>query len=515
MRKFFSATLILALTVCSFLLSLWTPWGLDDWTFVAEWRDVVGESFSLSSLYSFWADIRLYDNGRFSNTLIPVFLLYSPWKELFPIITGIAVGLIVYLISLFSFRKDNASVFSLGIVWLSVIFLLPWRSGLFIADYSINYIWTAAITLLFMGYVMKYEKRGWNSIKTIFAIMLAFIAGGWHEGFALPTTAGMFLYTIKSNRKFSLQWWIIGVFYAGIAIANYLCPGMLERTANEWGTQRQEFSLIKTLLDFLPIVLLIFISAFLSLTREGRNRLANAWNDPWFVISAGIVAIGTALSLIFVHQSRSAFWPDIMAVVMILILTGPIWRKIYDSSFKLYVEILVIAIAFLPMIFAISEQYEYFKEAKQIEKMMLGSSTGTVFYDARESDISTLLALKIPTHALWKTAYQYEAIQNFTNKPTAAVVPGELGLKGWKSNAKIIPGNAGISQVGSSLILSCDENGIASHVVYPDITLKNGEEVKGIALYLPYITTEGERYIYIKVLNVPLEEISEIGLPDY
>lgn len=504
--------LLLLIAAAYALMSFWTPYGLDDWTFMAEWRDVNGDAgASPTACYNFWADIRLVDNGRLSNTLIPLFLLFSPWKELFPVITGCFVAFLIWGVARLSFPGRRISLLPLLLSWACVVFLLPWRNSLFIADYSINYIWSAAITMLFMLVVMRGEKKGWPPLLFALSLLLALIAGLWHEGFALATLGGFLLYTIFSRRRFAFQWWTVGIFYAGVTIVNFLCPGMLERADNEFGILGLGASLFTMIADFLPVILLALLIVGLSFSRSGRKRLRECRENPWFMIGIGIIVVGVLLSVLFVHQPRSAFWPDLMAIVLCIMLSEPLWSKVFSSSFRWYVGILLLSVALLPMIFAITEQYEYFKEAKTVEEKMEISPEGTVYHDLRSPSLATNLALRMPSHSLWATPYHYQALTNHTLKPFVAVVPTSFAENNWLDIAEPVKGDREFMRVGESIVLPF-ETDQKPEVVPLSVGLRSGVEVATAGMLLPFMSAEGIPYTYLQIYHVPVPEIASIKI---
>lgn len=511
LQKYFNICLIFLIAACYALMSYWTPTGLDDWMFMGEWNNVTaGKGFSLSSLYDFWATIRQGDNGRLSNTLIPIFLIYSPFKEVFPIFTGLFVALIIWLIARLAFNKP-ATPFFLLLSWTAVIFMLPWRNNIFVADYSINYIWTAGITLIFMIIVMRKEKQGWTLPWFLIALFLAFVAGLWHEGFALATLGGFLLYTLCSRKKFSIQWWTIGCFYAIVAVANYLCPGMLRRTGNELASLSPGTSWISLAVDFLPVLLLIILLVGLLLIPAGRKRIRECCRNPWFIIASGIVIAGSLLSLLFVHQPRSAFWPDLMAIVMLFILTKPIWLRIYSSFFKYFIILLLFCLIAMTTGFALTEQHAYHQEAKLIIEKMSESPSGTVYYDLKTPSRSTAVALKVPTHDLWVTSYTYEALKNFNHKRFPAVVPAALGAQNWREALIAFGINPDWYRVGDGF-LGPYEAANEPDVPTLSVTLDSGEEVEAAGMLLPFLSPDGIPFVYLKIYGVPSDEIKDFRI---
>lgn len=513
--------LLILIAACYGLLCYWTPLAYDDWVFMAEWKGVNGDTpLSISGLWNFWRQIREYDNGRLANTLSPLSTMFSPWKDLFPWITGILAAFIVAAATIFSFgRKSLLSPFCIAMVWMAVFFLLPWRNALFVADYSLNYIWASAVTLAFMSMVVVCERRGWNIYSFILVLILAFLAGGWHEGFAVATLAGFFLYTLvrlftcqPGTRGFSIQWYLIGCFYAAVTCAFFFCPGMLLRTGAQLGVVDKSLNWIKLLFDVLPVIFLFFVVILFLIVPSLRSLLRDAWKNKWFVIGAGIVAVGTLLSLLFRHQPRSAFWPDLMAIVMLFILTRPVWTRIgRRSSIRVYVTILGIASCLVPLFFIFSWQSELFKESEAILQEMEESESGTVYHDIIKGTDLPPITLKMTNHPAWVTDFHFHGLKEFTGKPYPAVVPTILGDESAYANGVLLAGNAHALLINNAIVLPYETPKPAT--IGMELQLKDGTEAEAFGLQLPFRTPMGAVYTYILPYgDVPYGEITGLSL---
>lgn len=491
---------ILLLISCLYtLFSFWTPEAYDDWVFMAEWRDVNGgKPLTLSALYDFWKDIRLYDNGRIANVLSPLSTVYSPWKEIFPILTGIFVAGIVVFTAFFSFGKKCLSPFLISVVWVPVLLLLPWRNSLFVADYSLNYIWATIVTMSFMVSVVWCERHGWNIYNFVLCLILAFIAGGWHEGFAVPTLAGFVLYTLKRLR-FSSQWYIVGIFYGAVTLSFYFCPGLLARTQEQMGGFAFGMSYLKMAFDFLAVMALVMLVGLTAVIPSLRKYLREAWCNIWFVTGSGIVAVGTVLSLLFTHQPRSSFWPDLFAIIMIFILTRPLWMRLKMSSFGSFLTALALCICAIPMYYALIWQYELYRESKSILTDLEKSESGTVFHNIIKGSDIPMAALKMTNHPAWVTDFNHTSLKNYTGKPYVAVVPTVLGNPSSYASESYLEGNADAMLIGNAVVLPYDAGKIRSENV--EIELKDGRGLRVIALILPYMTPMGVPYTYVSIYN--------------
>ena len=493
-------------------MSFWTPLAYDDWMFMGVWKEVNGEKpLSFSTLFDFWSNIRIGDNGRLSNTLSPLSTLFSPWKELFPIISGVCVAIIIYLSAKLSFANKKVSPFNLSIAWLAILLFLPWRNALFVADYTLNYIWATTLTLIFMCTVIKFEQKGWNVYNFILTLILAFIAGGWHEGFAVATICGFLLYSFKFHLRFSPQWYIIGVFYAFVTFIFLYCPGMLDRSARQLGATNTGQSLLKMTFDFLPIIFILILSGITAIVPSLRHYLKDAWNNKWFVIGTGIIIGGSTLSLLFTHQPRSAFWPDLMAIIMIFILTSPIWIKIQKLSYNGIITLLVLVLCLIPMLYTLIWQNRLYEESDEILAKIEASPSGTVYHDIIQGASIPLVTLKMTNYPAWITDFHYVSIKEYTDKKYPAVLPLSLKVKDFLSHGKQLKGNMNALKHDNGIVIPGNPYGKPIKFSVR-VTLKNNEETEAAALLLPFLSMENKEMSYIVVYGIPVDEIEGISL---
>ena len=493
-------------------MCFWTPLAYDDWMFMGVWKEINGEKpLSISTLLDFWSNIRLGDNGRLSNTLSPLSTLFSPWKELFPIISGVCVAIIICLSAKLSFANKKVSPFNLSIVWLSILLFLPWRNSLFVADYVLNYIWATTLTLIFMWFTIKFEQKGWSIYNFTFTLILAFFAGGWHEGFAVATICGFLFYTFKCHLRFSPQWYIIGIFYGVVTFIFLYCPGMLDRSQQQLGISNIGQSLLKIIFDFLPVIFIVGLSGFCAIVPPLRHYLKEAWNNKWFVIGTGIIIGGSTLSLLFTHQPRSAFWPDLMALIMIFILTSPFWTKIQKISHKSIIASLIVVLCLIPMIYTLVWQHRLYQESNDILKKLENSPSGTVYHDIIQGYSIPPITLNMTNYPAWVTSFQYISLKEYTGKDYPAVLPLSLKTPDLLSHGKLLKGNMKAVKYDNEIVVPGNPYG-KPETISVKVLLKNEEETWAAALLLPFLSEDNKEMSYIVVYGISVDDIEGISL---
>lgn len=174
----FTALLITGLYAA---LSYVTPLYIDDWMFLSNWKEHAGSSsFSFSGWLDYYLFTRDFDNGRISNSLAVFTSLFSPFKEIFPLLNGLMMALLIILCQRFiCYGRKSDKLFWLILTWLGALVFLPW-SPLFVADYSLNYIWGAVLTLSLLWPLLQNENKKRSPAVFLAVILLAIVAGGWH-----------------------------------------------------------------------------------------------------------------------------------------------------------------------------------------------------------------------------------------------------------------------------------------------------------------------------------------------
>ena len=504
------ATILLLLLIVSIysLLSYWTPMALDDWEFMSEWERIndKGSAPTPAAFYRFWEEIRLYDNGRLANVLSPLSVMFSPWKEIFPFLTGVCCATIIVGACRMAFSERPLSLMNTACMWAATLYFLPWRNSLFVADYSLNYIWAATITLVFILYVMRMERRGWSISSFTGALLLATVAGAWHEGFAFATLGGFILLTLIRHKRQSWQWWSVGILYAAVTVAVFYCPGMTLRVSQQMGVLNPATNPFKMFADFFPVFSLFALLLVFGLVPSLRPNIKYAWSNDWFVLGLGIIIIGTLLSLIVTHQPRSSFWPDLFAVIMIFILIHPLWRKISSGPFKYFIATIAIVCALIPSLFALVWQYRFSKESEEILSKINHSSTGTVYHDIIPPSSMPIYTLKIPLHDSWVSSFNYKTLGDFIGKPGPAVLPSNM--EGLRTDIHGIPlgGNSGAIKIAGSIVLPGHKYEKPTDVPVK-VVLEDGEVISTISLMLPFVSDSGEELTYLVPFFVPANEI--------
>lgn len=484
------------------ILSLITPLYLDDWIFRGNWRDDIAgghEVFSFSYWWDFFQYTRGYDNGRIANMLDPIFTMFSPWKELFPYINGILVALTaVLLVKLSVPCSKRNSVALLVVAWALMIIGLPWRDTLFVRDYSLNYIWSGAITLFFLYIVRKGEREGWGRGLFALSILLAFLAGGWHEGFAVPTLCGIALLIVIRKFRFSNTFYIIITVYLFSAFLFMLSPGMIGRIKSSLGDSVPLLIYRHFFIIFLPALLIIF-NAF---SKIGREILVRAFKSDLFITGVGVLISGLFIAVMASRTPRSFYWPDMAAIAITLYLLSG-WINRVSKLVKYVVAGVLVVMCSLQVGAAIYWQGLYTRDWEAVMSGFETSETGTVFYDSPNPPHAPRYTLGIPYAEAWRSPWHLSLFQSYVMTPTVGVVPTALrdARLGEATPLRHSPGTPPVSLYKGYLISSYECLDTTSAFISPafrDVkaTMPDGIETSGTYVAVPFVTERGDTLTY-------------------
>ena len=423
---YWSVALLIA--VLYSLLCFFIPYYLDDWTFMGNWRDdAANEGFSLEGWWRYYHFIREYDNGRIANALSPLSTIISPWKDLFPWISGVLVACSAVMIQRLSTGRQ--SIFYLSITWLLMIIGLPWSDTIFVRDYALNYIWAAAVTLLFIC-----TLKALCSGRKVFiaAIILAILAGGWHEGFALPSLCGLGVLVLVRKFRFPSKFYIVILVYILAAFAFLLSPGLIAR-AGKAVLQDNHSLLLKRPIVIITISFLLFSALVLKkyLSKDGKN-LRRIFNSNLFIVGSGIMISGFLLGFFSTNTLRSYFWPDTAAIALSiyfikkLVNTGKSVSYRHNRRISAAVSAVIILACTAQTTAALVWQTKYARETDEIMALLDKSESGTVFYDRKLPPKAPKYTLGIPVDNAWDNQFHYRALWSFYITPVISVVPTAL-----------------------------------------------------------------------------------------
>lgn len=192
--------------------------------------------------------------------------------------------------------------------------VLPWRDGLTELVFQLNYIPGTAFTMLLLVWLRKRQAYGAAVCMAAFAFGL--LAGGWHEGIALPAGCGLlavYLLEGKGRDRRTL------CAAAGMLTATALLlavPGMRARMARTEAPGLGPVELIYFIMAAWPCLAVVVWGA----VRAIRARLRKAPIDRLMVFGLVGIMVSLAIALRSGQFLRAGWWAYFMACVMAVYL---------------------------------------------------------------------------------------------------------------------------------------------------------------------------------------------------
>lgn len=516
--------IILSIMVIAYgLLSFFTPPQIDDLSFMGNYLDYSSSrDFRWNALMSFAHDMWLYDNARFANLWAPIVNLFSPWKYIFPWATGLMMALILWFSMKIIGIRENKSVLA-ALLWGAIVLFLPWRNCIFVADYSLNYIYTGAITLGFIYFLIGRSSLLRNVWIFLGMLIWAFFAGGWHEGFSVPTLAGIAMLILvricqKSNQKRGWRWYVVIGVYLAVAIYVTFCPGVLSRTFREVSSGKILVTPFKMFVDFLPTIIFVVILALTPVVGKWRIAFKDALKNDMFVVVATAAIAGAVISLAVEHTPRTSFYPNLTAITAaVMLLCAPIVRLL-ETRWVKWVALLTALLCVAHAAHSIRWQYRFDKEYDEIMTQFVDEGKTTVYYDIIMPEEVDIFTLYFPSKSSWVIGFHFFSLGLYLDYNTPAVVPTALRDVTMQSGE---PLNSGaeefqIRRVEDALFTRKIPKLNMMIPVTVDVKMNGSGEIKSVeGMALNFVTERGDSLAYIKPYKIDNRQIKEIHLTEY
>jgi len=513
------AIVMFTIAVIYSIMSYLTPPQFDDLAFMSLYREWNNGSsdFSISAIYRFCQELRQEDNSRLANMLSPFSTIISPWRNLFPYITGLMVSSIVFL-GIRMCRVGVNRFYHSILLWAMMIVFLPWRNNLFVADYSLNYIYAAAVSLLFIYVMTSKMELLCNNVMFFPVALLAVVAGMWHEGFSVPSLTGLGIWfmkrLIKSRRltAVDVRWLVVYAVYLAATCCIVFCPGVMTRSGREIGAHFNNIG-FKTVVDLAPSILLALSVVVISCFRTKRHLVSEAFRHNDFFVLFFISLAAAALSLVVRHTPRTSFYPSLCSILSLLILYRRPLNVMMRSKYAPAVSCVLLVLCVVQSVYAVFAQKKFYDEYKEIFTLAVESDSSTIYYDCISPDEVSIATLYMPARTAWVTGYHYFWFGNaMERRDGISVVP--TSLRHTPQNTEII------SALNSKHMIRRSENALFTDYI-PDFNTADqaqlrlrrkgapADEVVG-ALVLNFVNEDGDSLAYIRPYRIDLQDIDLI-----
>lgn len=174
-------TILISIVWCA-LMSYFSLYQYDDLYYIDIFRTNIdnGDDSTTANYFSFFANHYATWNGRFGDKLCPLLLGLLP-RWLFSAITGMALGVLLCSAIHIIFPPYRKSFRGRLMTIAAFIIIMPWLGFIFFGAHSINYIWGSAIGFAVIALFVSNIKC--NFIGGVLLLLLAILAGSWHEEF--------------------------------------------------------------------------------------------------------------------------------------------------------------------------------------------------------------------------------------------------------------------------------------------------------------------------------------------
>ena len=514
--------ILLTVAILYIILSLVTPPYIDDWMFMGEWMDTVGGTkVSWDGFVDFVRFTRDYDNGRLANLISPFTTLITPFKDLFPYVNGCFYAFLIFLVQRLACGKATGfKNFMLVISWASLLVFVPWYDNILIFDYTLNYLWSCVVCLLYIFFLLINEPKGWNVWKISLGCLLAVLAGAFHEGFAVPTLCGLGLLAIVRKGKMSPTFYCLCILMIVVTLVFMLSEGIINRIGY---TLPGEYLLPpKRVLLIVCIVVACFIG--LSLNSKGRSIILQTVKSPLFPICIGIFLSSYAIGFLTVKAPRCYFFGNVALTILLLNLIFNILIKISEKGFLgkfiSYVATPLILIGcVLQTVGVIYWQKKYGDETRKIYSMIEASDSGIIYHDFINTMKPPFYALGMPVDLwVWRSFWEYRALNWYYKKPFMSVVPTDIKKIDFERMSPL-EGNLG-SWISENYVFTrpCFLNK-TSPIDYPQselikITMNNGEVKEDTYTFFPFINPSNptDTLLYLRMDDIEPANLKGIDI---
>lgn len=463
----------------------------------------------------FWLDT----NGRLANFVAPLATMYVP-RWLFASLTGVATAWVMYAaIRLAQWRRTADPRFNFCALLMMmpvVLFLWPWRDYLLYPDYSLNYLYSTALNLIFLIVWLRALERWMPLWWLVWALPLTIVTGMMHEGLSLPMLGACGLVTILRRLRIPPAAWALGLVYLAGTLVVTLSPGILGRAAREHGGTSILVHGYYTLIYCTLLWAMIITAMVLLWRRTSRRRMAALLRTPVFATAALNALAGAAICFIFDEATPRYGW---LTQVFSTIALLQIWREFAWRSERCKRRLLMWGAAAglltaIPAGLTVADARAVAREDRLIRHKLESLPDGTFYFDVSTAADASPLIMGNTFRGMWKSHFQHACYNlGLSVDEARAVVP--VVLKGFRF-ASPLPGNAHVARISGYLIgdvIPRKIEGLEFRATALELTLDDGSRVTRYFAAYPFRAGGRTYFLYGPERLLP-PDVRSIDFPE-
>ena len=366
------------------------------------------------------ADHWMWDTGRLANMATAPFLALFP-RWVFTAVSGAGVWAL-FLLGPGLCRAGWISLRSA--IWILVIvFVLPWLEYLFTVVYCSNYIWAAALGLLFLRLFLR-DAPATGIWRIAGLTLLSYIAGWWHEGLSVPMAVALGVYFIVIGKCPSRRQWIMGVALSLGILTILAMPAFRAMTVAREALLIKS-TLLETLMNIFVFDCFFYLLAAATLAalvlKKIRRRLLAEKDDFAFVaLTLAFGAVATAIYLRYYNGARTGVFAQLICALGLLRLL-PVFGKVPAGRWLRWIAFgLAWILSLGSMVQAVRVQTVLVREYHDIE-ILCAEATRTgkkfIYYDV--TPISIGIDFLKPSYMLFNGQYNPHIGRGISMIPSA------------------------------------------------------------------------------------------------
>jgi len=224
-------------------------------------------------------------------------------------------------------NKRNLNCIALVLFSLASWFLLPQQNEtLFWIVGSTAYLWTTVQSLLFLLMLDAFKDRKNNVVTLVLLGLASLFLGTSHYLSSVSISFALIVYYLIFHRKeINVNVLVMSIMYGIGTIILIVAPGNYIRQASIEASHVEHMYVAKTLLGTIKIFYILCASCIICFIAD-KKRTCNFFKENLLLFSILIMSV-VALCFIFYSSIRTAFFPEVIALILLLKLLIPILPK--------------------------------------------------------------------------------------------------------------------------------------------------------------------------------------------